>query len=149
MKMNQSRISLAGTIVTIALSALISTITFAQKSGNPLRRTSWQLLKFTAPDESTYAPDDKSKYTITFNSNGRVVARVDCNRDSSTWKARANGEMNFGSWSRRSACIYRQQAVTTKWNRCQEKDKTGTGDVTRTRLQPASFKSCATQTVSY
>lgn len=103
MNVNQSRMSLAVTIVTIALSGLTSTITFAQKSSNPLSGTSWQLVKFQAPDESTYTPDDKSKYTITFNSNGRVVARVDCNRASSTWKASANGELNFGSWSRTSA----------------------------------------------
>ena len=89
--------------VAIAFGTLISTLTFAQKSGNPLSGTSWQLVKFQGPDESTYTPDDKSKYTITFNSNGRVVARVDCNRASSTWRASANGELNFGSWSRTSA----------------------------------------------
>jgi hypothetical protein len=37
----------------------------AQKSsgGNPLSGTSWQLVKFQGPDESTFAPDDRSKYT--------------------------------------------------------------------------------------
>lgn len=77
----------------------------AQKSsgGNPLSGTSWQLVKFQAPDDRIFAPDDKSKYTITFGSNGRVVARVDCNRANSTWKATAKGELQFGSWSRTSA----------------------------------------------
>lgn len=85
----------------------ISTHTFAggQKSsgGNPLSGTSWQLVKFQGPDESTFTPDDKSKYTIKFGSDGRVVARVDCNRASSTWRVTAKGELQFGSWSRTSA----------------------------------------------
>ena len=71
--------------------------------GNPLSGTSWQLVKFQGPDERTITVDDKSKYTITFSSNGRVVARVDCNRASSTWKVKANGELQFGSWSRTNA----------------------------------------------
>jgi len=64
--------------------------------------TSWQLVKFQGPDERIFTPDDKSKYTITFGNNGRVTARVDCNRASSTWRASANGELQFGSWSRTS-----------------------------------------------
>ena len=103
MKTNIKRLMLAFATVAIACGTLISTLTFAQKSGNPLSGTSWQLVKFQGPDESIYTPDDKSKYTITFNGNGRVVARVDCNRASSTWRASANGELNFGSWSRTSA----------------------------------------------
>ena len=77
----------------------------AQKSsgGNPLSGTSWQLVKFQGPDEQTFTVDDKSKYTITFGANGRVTARVDCNRASSTWRLKGNGELHFGSWSRTSA----------------------------------------------
>ncbi|HEY8226173.1 MAG TPA: META domain-containing protein [Pyrinomonadaceae bacterium] len=94
-------------LASIAIASFGSALTFAgtQKSGggNPLSGTSWQLVKFQGPDESIYTPDDKAKYTITFNSNGRVVARVDCNRASSTWRAAANGQLNFGSWSRTSA----------------------------------------------
>jgi heat shock protein HslJ len=84
-----------------------SAITFAggQRStgGNPLNGTSWQLVKFQGPDERTITVDDKSKYTITFGSNGRVAARVDCNRASSTWRVTAKGELKFGSWSRTTA----------------------------------------------
>jgi heat shock protein HslJ len=91
----------------IACASLSSAIVLAagQKSGsgNPLNGTSWQLVRFQGPDERTFTPDDKSKYTITFGNNGRVTARVDCNRASSTWRASANGELQFGSWSRTSA----------------------------------------------
>jgi heat shock protein HslJ len=77
----------------------------AQKSSgtSALSGTSWQLVKFQGPDEQTFSPEDKSKYTITFGSNGRVTIRVDCNRGSSTWKATAKGELDFGSWSRTTA----------------------------------------------
>jgi heat shock protein HslJ len=84
----------------------ISAITFvgAQRSaGNPLSGTSWQLVKFQGPDERTFTPDDKSKYTVRFGSDGRVTARVDCNRANSTWKVNAKGELQFGSWSRTTA----------------------------------------------
>lgn len=94
-------------LVVIASASLTSAITFAgaQKStsGNPLSGTSWQLVKFRGPDEQIFTPDDKSKYTIKFGTDGRVVTRVDCNRASSTWKANAKGELQFGSWSRTSA----------------------------------------------
>src|SRR6185436_8966212 len=90
-----------------ALACIAITFAFAngQKSsgGNPLSGTSWQLVKFQGPDERTFTPDDKSKYTIEFGSNGRVVARVDCNRASSTWRTTAKGELKFGSWSRTTA----------------------------------------------
>ncbi len=95
-------------LLTLALAgvAIISTATHtsagAQKS-NQLSGTSWQLVKFQGPDERTFTPDDKSKYTIKFGTNGRVVARVDCNRASSTWKVNAKGELQFGSWSRTTA----------------------------------------------
>ena len=85
---------------------ITSALAFAgvQKSGgNPLSGTSWQLVKFQGPDERTVTVDDKSKYTIRFGSDGRVTAKVDCNRASSTWRVTAKDELKFGSWSRTSA----------------------------------------------
>jgi len=100
MKTNTIRVLLALASVALAFVALTSTHTFAgvQKSsgGNALSGTSWQLVKFQGPDERTFTPDDKSKYTIKFGSNGRVVARVDCNRANSTWKVTSSGELQFG-----------------------------------------------------
>jgi heat shock protein HslJ len=94
-------------ILVLASVAITSALTFAggQKSsgGNSLSGTSWQLVKFQGPDEQTFTPDDKSKYTIRFGGDGRVTARVDCNRAGSTWKINAKGELQFGSWSRTNA----------------------------------------------
>jgi para-nitrobenzyl esterase len=50
-------------------------------------------------NEVTSVPDDSSKYTITFGSNGRVTARVDCNRGGSSWKSPGGNKLQFGSWS--------------------------------------------------
>jgi para-nitrobenzyl esterase len=96
----------------IVLVAMISILTIfahalpiGQKSSraNELSGTSWQLVKVNTADESTLVPNDKSKYTITFGRDGRVTARVDCNRASSTWRSTRAGELQFGSWSRTSA----------------------------------------------
>ena len=87
---------------SVAIVSASATFAGVQKSsgGNPLSGTTWQLVKFQGPDERTFAPDDKSKYTIKFDTNGRVVARVDCNRASSTWKVTRSGRIQFGSWQR-------------------------------------------------
>jgi heat shock protein HslJ len=91
-------------LVSVAIISVSLTVSGQKSTGrNSLSGTSWQLVKFQGPDEQTFSPDDKSKYTITFGSNGRVTARVDCNRASSTWRATGNGEIQFGSWSRTSA----------------------------------------------
>jgi len=92
-------------LMLVLLSVAIMSASGAQRSSgaNPLSGTSWQLVKFQGPDERMFTPDDKSKYTITFGGNGRITARVDCNRASSTWRVNAKGELQFGSWSRTSA----------------------------------------------
>ena len=92
-------------LMLVLLSVAIMSASGAQKSSgaNPLSGTSWQLVKFQGPDERMFTPDDKSKYTITFGSNGRVTARVDCNRASTSWRVTANDRLEFGSWSRTSA----------------------------------------------
>ena len=103
MKTNTIRVMLALTSITVTYASLNPAQGQRSSGENPLSGTSWQLVRFQAPDEQTYVPGDKSKYTIRFGSDGRVVAKVDCNRASSTWKVTANGQLQFGSWSRTSA----------------------------------------------
>ena len=92
-------------VILMLLSIVGTSASGVQKSsgGSPLNGTSWQLVRFQGPDERVFTPDDKSKYTIKFGSNGRVTARVDCNRASSTWRTTGSGQLQFGSWSRTSA----------------------------------------------
>jgi heat shock protein HslJ len=68
-------------------------------AANELAGTSWKLVRLQAGDETTIVPGDGSKYTITFGSDGRVSARVDCNRGGSTWRSTRPNELQFGSWS--------------------------------------------------
>ena len=58
--------------------------------------TSWQLVKFETSDGTTVTPDDRSRYTIEFDHNGHVSARIDCNRGSSTWKSDGPNQLRFG-----------------------------------------------------
>ena len=87
------------TLAVIASATTSSELTFAGGQTPGLAGTSWKLVKLQGGDEMTSVPDDGSKYTITFGSNGRVTARVDCNRGGSTWKSTRPNELQFGSWS--------------------------------------------------
>ena len=61
-----------------------------------LAGTSWQLVKFSSSDGSTREPDDRSKYTLAFQPDGSVVARIDCNRGRGTWKSTEPGQLQLG-----------------------------------------------------
>jgi para-nitrobenzyl esterase len=58
--------------------------------------TSWQLVKFQGSDDKTLTPDDRAKYTIAFGADGRVSARIDCNRGTATWKSSEANQLQFG-----------------------------------------------------
>lgn len=53
-------------------------------------------MKFQSSDDTTLTPDDKSKYTINFGTDGRISARIDCNRGRSTWKSSGPNQLEFG-----------------------------------------------------
>ena len=93
MRTNTIRVLLALTAIAIAC----ATANAQNPSG--LAGTSWKLVKLQGADEVTTVPDDGAKYTVTFNRNGRVSARVDCNRGGTTWKSPRPNELEFGSWS--------------------------------------------------
>jgi heat shock protein HslJ/membrane-bound inhibitor of C-type lysozyme len=66
-----------------------------QDSGE-LGGTSWQLVKFEDSDGKVMTPDDRSKYTITFGTDGSMTARIDCNRGRGTWKSEGPNQIQFG-----------------------------------------------------
>ncbi|HUS10850.1 MAG TPA: META domain-containing protein [Pyrinomonadaceae bacterium] len=106
MRMNFIRVMLTLAAVApmmVASATTSSELTFAvglnPSATNELAGTSWKLVRFQGGDDTTSVPDDRSKYTITFGRNGRVTARVDCNRGSSTWRSSRANELQFGSWS--------------------------------------------------
>ncbi|HEY6892813.1 MAG TPA: META domain-containing protein [Rhodanobacteraceae bacterium] len=61
-----------------------------------LAGTSWQLVAFTGSDGSKVQPDDRTKYTLTFQPDGVVVARIDCNRGRGSWKSESPGQLVLG-----------------------------------------------------
>jgi len=68
----------------------------SQNAQAGLGGTSWRLVKFQGGDETTLTPDDPAKYTIAFEPDGRLSARIDCNRGMGTWKSSAPPQLEFG-----------------------------------------------------
>jgi para-nitrobenzyl esterase len=73
----------------------------AQLSPRPapdtLAGTSWQLVKFQGGDGTVRAPDEKSKYTLAFGTDGSFNVRFDCNRGRGGWKSAGKGQLEFGA----------------------------------------------------
>jgi para-nitrobenzyl esterase len=58
--------------------------------------TSWRLVEFRGGDDTTLRPDVRAKYTITFETDGRLSARIDCNRGRGTWKSTGAPVLELG-----------------------------------------------------
>ncbi len=58
--------------------------------------TSWRLVKFEGGDGTVLTPDDPSKYTLSFQPDGRVAPRIDCNRGLGSWNSSGPGHLEFG-----------------------------------------------------
>jgi len=67
-----------------------------QAGAGPLVGTSWQLVRFQGSDDTSRAPDDRSKYTIAFGGDGQLTARIDCNRGRGAWKLSGPGQLALG-----------------------------------------------------
>lgn len=91
---------------TLATGALLIAVTLggcernaatpAASASASLAGTSWQLAKITGGDGKSVEPDDGSKYTLSFEPDGGVVARIDCNRGHATWKSEAPNQLALG-----------------------------------------------------
>ena len=59
-----------------------------KEQGAPtLAGTSWRLVQFQGGDGKTVTVADRARYTIDFNADGTLAARIDCNRGRGTWKS--------------------------------------------------------------
>lgn len=68
-------------------------------TGSPpesLTGTSWQLVRFRGGDDGVLAPDEPSKYVLSFEADERLSARLDCNRGRGSWKSPAPGRLELG-----------------------------------------------------
>jgi len=81
-------------LLTVFAAVMISPLLVVAQT--ELGGTSWQLVKFQSSDDTTLTPDDKSKYTVTFGTDGRVRARVDCNRGMGSWSSTGPNQLRLG-----------------------------------------------------
>jgi heat shock protein HslJ len=65
--------------------------------GGGLEGTSWQLVQFEGGDDRILRPDDRSKYTLTFNRDHTFGARVDCNRGGGAWKSTGKDQLELSA----------------------------------------------------
>jgi para-nitrobenzyl esterase len=80
-------------MLAVAVTALPQTTTRAvtDLAGEP-----WRLVRFQGGDGTTLRPDDPAKYTIQFNADGSLNARLDCNRGRGTWKSAVANQIELG-----------------------------------------------------
>ena len=75
------------------------------ESFSGLGGTSWRLVEIQSMDDSqgTTRPDDPSKYTISFGSDGSAALRLDCNRGMGPWKSEpadsSSGSLRIGPFA--------------------------------------------------
>jgi uncharacterized lipoprotein YbaY len=65
-------------------------------AGDPLSGTSWRLVRFQGGDGAVLTPDDRSKYTLEFDGQGGIAARIDCNRGRGTWTSSGANQLRLG-----------------------------------------------------
>ena len=56
----------------------------------------WRLVQFQGGDGTLLKPDDPAKYTIQFNADLSISARIDCNRGRGTWKSAGANQVELG-----------------------------------------------------
>jgi para-nitrobenzyl esterase len=82
--------------VGLLLALLPHTAVAGEAASSELIGISWKLVKIAYSDNTIYKPDDPTKYTLTFQDEGQVAVRIDCNRGYATWESNAPGQLEFG-----------------------------------------------------
>jgi heat shock protein HslJ len=88
--------SFLGLSADVAPGSIAASQTRSPEPAVVLAGTSWQLVKFQGSDGTTLTTDDGAKYTIEFGADGRLTARIDCNRGRGTWKSDGSNQVQFG-----------------------------------------------------
>ena len=61
-----------------------------------LAGTAWRLVKIESMDDTVYAPDDRSLYTLELNADGSMRVNADCNFGSTSWTSESASQLVFG-----------------------------------------------------
>jgi heat shock protein HslJ len=92
------------TLITVVIVLALAAQAGAQTE--KLANTSWQLVQIHNADGTSVRPDDPNKYTLTFEVDGSLVARLNCNRGHGTWKSTSPGQIEFGTMAvTTAACL--------------------------------------------
>ena len=67
-----------------------------QQAPDTLVGPTWQLVKFRGGDGKVMIPGDDTKYNLVFSQDGRVTARIDCNRGTGSYKTTGTSQIEFG-----------------------------------------------------
>jgi len=67
-----------------------------QVARSRLTGTAWQLVRVEGPGGKAVTPSDTTKYTIEFQTDDRVSARIDCNGGRGRWKSSGTSQIEFG-----------------------------------------------------
>jgi heat shock protein HslJ len=74
----------------VPLFLLVAALTASAQTPRPaapeLIGGTWRLVQSKGGDDTTLKPDDPSSYTLQFNADGSVAARIDCNRGRATFQ---------------------------------------------------------------
>jgi heat shock protein HslJ len=81
-------------IFSTAAAAQAPVVTAAQAA---LASHPWQLVGFRGKDGRIFNPDDRTKYTLTFEPAGALTVRLDCNRGRGTWSSPHRGRLQFSA----------------------------------------------------
>ena len=84
----------------VLVCALVPALLTAQVPGRlgaiGLSATPWQLVRFEGGDGRVVTPDVRSKYTISFGTDGQLSARFDCNHGNGNWTSNGANQISFG-----------------------------------------------------
>ena len=96
---------LAGSLLLAASCAGKRPIAPSPTPPSPLAGTAWRVVEFRGGDDTVLTPEDRDKYTIELGADGRVAARIDCNRGTGWWNSASASQLEFGPLAlTRAAC---------------------------------------------
>jgi heat shock protein HslJ len=81
---------------SIAVATALALVAQVGAQSQALANTSWQLVQIQNADGTSVRPDDPAKYTLEFDADGSLIARLSCNRGHGTWKSRSAGQLELG-----------------------------------------------------
>ena len=91
--------------LALAIFVAVAPCAFAA-DGDDLTGTTWRLVEVRSMDDSVLVPEDASRYTLEFTSDGRAVLQADCNTGTASWTSESDSDLRFGPIaSTRAACL--------------------------------------------